>query len=286
MSYALEGIFLGSTYALVAIGFVIIYSTIKAFQFAQGALTMLASYIFLLAYTHTHSTPLSVLVLFGSIIAISLALSIVAFEPFIGEHFPSLVTGLGASIILTEIVARYFFNGQAMAYPDSLKIPGTFTFLGTAIQYNQLLVLGVAIVSVLILDRFFAKSRTGMQMRALADTAVGARICGISVKRSVRLAFVVAGISAAVAGLLLGLLLANISTSMGEDLTIKAMAAVLLAGLTSLRGAVIAAFLIGMSQTLATGYISSAYSSAIAYLVILCILLWKPQGLASLRAAS
>jgi branched-chain amino acid transport system permease protein len=279
MQYLIAGIVTGMAYSLVSIGIVIIYSTIRAFQFAQGALVMFGAYLFLRLYDGTHNLVLSVLGLVAVITVLSLVISIAAFEPLIGKHFPSLIVGLGLALVLSEVVPLYFFSGQAIAYPAELKPSGSFTVLGAQVTTVEVLVFVVALAAVAVLDRFFHASSYGRQMRALADSWVGANLVGIRTKRVVRLAFVIAGLASCCAAILLGILLSQVTPSFGDNMTFKSMAAVLVAGSTSFRGAVLASVMIGVAESLVTGYASPTWSSAIAYVVVVVVLLVRPNGL-------
>ena len=279
MTYFIQGILNGSTYSLVAIGFVTIYSVVKAFQFAHGSVVMLSSYLFLGAYNQTHNVVLSLLFVLVAMAILGVLISRIAFEPLLGRHFPSLIAALGVSIVIQQLVAINFYQGQAVSYPSAIKIRGAHRFLGATVDNNKILVLVIAVVTILLLDRFFAKTRSGMQMRAIADSGSGAQVTGINLKRTIRIGFVIAGLTAAIAGILYGLLFSSINPDMGTSLTIKGLAATLLGGSTSFRGAILGAFVIGLSESLAIGYLSSGFSDAISYVVILAILLARPQGL-------
>jgi branched-chain amino acid transport system permease protein len=281
MTYIVQGLFVGATYGLVALGFVIIYSAIKAFQFAHGAVTMLASYLFLISYDHTHSLAAALVIALASMVVLSLIFSIAGFEPLLGKHLPSLMIGLGALLIIDQIAGAYFFAGNPTPYPSNLQVKGSFELFGTTINWNQVMVFGVAVALMLLLDTLFRRTRIGIQMRALSDNPVSVQLCAVSTKKLIRIAFIIAGISAAIGGVLVGLLLDNISPSTGDTLTTAPMAAVLVAGPTSMRGAVGASVLIGIAQSLAVGYLSPTYSDAVAYIVIVIILLFRPQGLFS-----
>jgi len=278
--YLFQGIVTGAIYALVATGIVIIFNTIRAFQFAQGAIVMFASYLFLELYAPLgHNALLAGVVVAGLVGAGGMVMSMIAFEPLIGRPFPSLVASLGILLLLTEIVGRYFFSGQSVAYPDSMRPHGTVHALGIDMNKSDLLVLAIAVVVLAVLDVLFHHSRVGMQMRAMADTRIGAQLCGINPRTLVRTAFVVSGISATVGGILLGVALSNVNPDLGSTLTFKVAAAVLVAGTTSFRGAVMASVLVGVVEALVTGYLSATYSSAFAYVVIVAVLLIRPQGL-------
>jgi branched-chain amino acid transport system permease protein len=278
--YLFEGIVTGATYALVATGIVIIFNAVRTFQFAQGAIVVFASYVFLELYGPLgQSAWLTALVVAALICAGSVVMSVVAFEPLIGRPFPSLVASLGILLLLTEVVGRYFFSGQAVAYPASMQPAGTVHALGIDMSDSDLLVLAVAVVVLAVLDLLFHYSRIGMQMRAAADTRIGAQLCGIDPRRLVRIAFAVAGLVATIGGILLGISVGNINPDLGSSLTFEVAAAVLVAGSTSFRGAVLASVLIGVVESMTTGYLSGTYSDAFAWIVVIVVLLIRPQGL-------
>lgn len=280
MIYVFQGIVSGAAYALVATGIVIIFNTIRAFQFAQGAIVMFASYLFLEFYGLLGDNIwLGIIVTIAIVAAGTVVMSMLAFEPLIGRPFPSLVASLGFLLLLTEVVGRYFFSGQAVSYPQAIKPQGMVHALGIDLNISDLLVLGVALIVLVVLDLLFHHSRVGMQMRAMADTRVGAQLAGINPKALIRIAFAISGVVAAIGGVLLGISLSNVNPDLGSDLTFKVAAAVLVAGSTSFRGAVIASVVVGVVEALVTGYLSATYSSAFAYIVIVAILLIRPQGL-------
>lgn len=280
MDYLILGLAFGATYALVAIGLVLIFSAIRAFQLAHAALVVFLGYVFLLLFQKLgDSVPLAILATLAVACALSLVFSVVAFEPLLGRHFPSLVTGLGLALILQEVTGIYLFDGLAVAYPPELKLGGTVDLLGARVDENRLLAFGVAVVALIALDVGLRRTRVGMQIRALADDPGGAALCGTNVKRTIRTVFVVAGIAAAVAGVLLGLQLSTLNTQIAPQLLIKGIAAALLAGATSLRGAVLASFIIAIAESLAVGYISPSFSDVIAFAVILVMLVARPRGL-------
>jgi branched-chain amino acid transport system permease protein len=278
MSYVVQGIFLGSTYALVAVGIVIIYNTLHVFQFAQGAVTMLCAYVFLLAYDHFNGSRLiAALVLVGFIIVFSLLLSRFLFEPLLGRHLPSLIVALGLIIVIQEVASTRFYAGAPVAFPASMNITGVSRVGGVFIEHSKLLVFCVSTALILMLDLFFKKSRAGMQMRALADSLVGAELCGIATRKLIRLAFVVAGLTAAVAGVLLGMLQGSVDPTLGVKLTIAVLAAVLVGGPTHFWRVVAASLGIALSQTLSIGYLSSGYSNVVAYVAIILMLVLFPN---------
>lgn len=280
MIYLVQGLLQGSAYALVAMGLVLVYCVVKAFQFAHGAVVMYASYAFLLSYGWSgQSVPAALAFTVVTTTLLSVALSWLVFEPLLGRHFPSLVASLGIATVIHQLIAIYAFHGEAVAYPRELKLSGAVEVLGIPLDYNRILIFVVAVLSIVLLDLFFRRTRPGIEMRAIADSPDGAQITGIGLIWTIRTAFVLAGVAAAIVGILIGLLFSTINPEIGDTIAIKGMAAALLGGATNMRGAMAAGFLIGVSESLAVGYVSSTFSPAIAYLCILAVLLLRPQGL-------
>jgi branched-chain amino acid transport system permease protein len=279
VSYVVLGILGSPDYVLVAIGFVFIFSVVKAYPFHQGAVLLLASYTFLFAYQQLSSIVLAALVLIAAMTALSLLTSRLAFEPLLGRHFPSLIVAFGILTIIQETAAQYFYEGQAVAYPPSLKVGGTFPVGDVQIGYDRLLSFGAGLLMVVALDQFFRRTRPGMRMRAVSDSPVGAELCGVDNRWAIRGAFVLAGIAAAAGGVLLGVEQSTISPSLASSITINGLAAALLGGSTSLRGAVAAAVLISVIDSVAIGYISSSFSEAITFVAIIAVLILRPHGI-------
>jgi branched-chain amino acid transport system permease protein len=208
-----------------------------------------------------------------------LLLSVTVYERLLGRHFSSLAAAVGLLIFLDEVVRQGFNSGQPIPYPDALRIKGDFSLFGTSISMNRLLVFLVAAAIAGLLAAFFKWTRGGMRMRAIAESPSGARICGVNTAQSIRTAFAVSGVAAAAAAVLIGLLQSSVSADLGGTLMVGGLAAALLGGGLSLGGAVLGAIIIGVAQSLAVGYVSSTFSQAVAYLIMIVILLLRPHGL-------
>lgn len=281
MQYLVFGILAGATYAIVAIGFLMVYSTLRVYPFQHGAVVIMCSYAFLWTYQQTGSWLIAFLATVGAGLALYHLLLEVVFWPLRDHHFSALMASIGVQIAVVALIASKFYHGRPVAYPSELKLDGHVELLGASIRYNQLLVLCFAVVVALAFDALLRKSRPGMEMRAVSDDRDGAAISGLSSRTSARYAVTAAGITAAVAGLLIGLQQSTISASLAEPLTIKGLAAVLLAGAVSLRGAVYASLFIGLAEAIAVGYLNPALGDAIAYVAIIVALMIKPNGLFS-----
>lgn len=277
MNYLVLGIFAGALYSIIAIGFVFVYNVISAYPFQHGAFAVLLAYTFIYLHGIVSNVFVAALLTVVAGAVGNVLIGRVAFAPLLGRHFPSLIVGFGLLVVIQESISLYFYGGQSVSFP--VQLAGGLSVGGTVYTYSSLLAFAVAVLVTLSLDLFFARTRQGMEMRAIANSPVAARLSGISVPRRLDTAFIVAGASAAIAGIVVGLLQGGVSPQLGGDLTIKAFAAALVGGSTSVRGCIVAAMGIGVAESLAVGYVSSSFSEVVAYAAIILTLLVRPNGL-------
>ncbi len=286
MAFVIYGVTLAGLYALVAVGIVVVYSAIRVFQMAHGALVMLSAYTFLYGYLETNSVPLAVAAAIAVSIVGSLLLSLVVFEPLQGRHFAAIIAAFGISLAIEELAAIHFFNGQPVSYPRDLAIGGVTDIFGASVANSRLAILLASVIFIAATDQFLRRSSAGLRMRAVAETPVGASLSGVKTLPVIRLSFLVAGITGGIAGILLGLAQSQITAMIGASILVKSVAVVLLGGATSLRGAAVAALILGLSESLTAGYISTSLSLVVPYVVIIGVLLIRPQGLSSAGTAA
>ncbi len=278
IQYIVSGIAFGSTYAMVAIGFNIIYNATGIINFAQGEFVMLGGLLMVWACTVLHlPITLSVLLAVCIVTAIGILFERLAIRPL---KNPSVL-----ALIIITIGGAFVIKGSAMLLwgKDSYFIP-QFTseesiwLLGAAIKPQDFWVWGTLGIVVLLLSLFFGYTMTGKAMRACAYNRVAARLSGINAETMVMLAF---GLSAAI-GALAGAVIVPITSmdySRGEMFGLKGFSAAILGGLGNSTGAVVAGILLGILESLAAGYISSHYKDAIGLAVLLVVLFVRPSGL-------
>lgn len=279
MLYLILGIVSGATYAVVSVGFVLIFTVLRIYPFYHGAMVVFCSYAFLWIYQHNHQLIVAALGCVVTGIAVSWVIGASVTRPLRRYHFAALIAGIGIEQVFVAYAGRHFYNGEDVAYPDSVKLSGGIKILDFTIDYNSLMVLGIAVVAMLGFDIFFRRIRPGIEMRAISDDEIGSSLTGIRSRRSTYYAFVAMGVAAAIAGILIGIRQTTISPQVADPLTIKGLAAVVLAGSGNLRGALLASLVIGVAESLAQGYLSSQWAEVIAYAVIVAALLIRPQGL-------
>ena len=276
--YLITGITIGSIYAMVAIGFNIIYNVTDIINFAQGEFVMLGGMIMVLFHV-----SLGVPVVFAFLITIIF----VTLVGVIVDRFairpirkPTVLT-----LIIATIAVSILLKGAAMFAwgKDPLDLPA-FTgrtpiqLFGAVIQPQYLWIIGLLVTIVVALTLFFEKTIIGKAMRACADNPNAASLVGINVKKMILLSF---SLSAAI-GAIAGIVITPISLmeyDRGAMLAIKGFSAVILGGLGSFPGAIIGGLLIGIIESLGAGIISSGYKDAFALIVLFGVLFFKPSGL-------
>ena len=274
----LSGITIGSIYAMVALGFNIIYNATGIINFAQGEFVMLGGMISVSLVTGLHlpilaAFPISVLL----VILIGAAFERLCIHPL---KRPQILT-----LIIITIAASILFKGGAMFVwgKETFSIPhfsseSPIEFLGATILPQTLWILGTMLVVVLLLRLFFRGTMIGKAMRACAANRTAAHLVGIRVKQVVLLSFALSAAIGAVAGIIVTPI-ALMDYERGAMLGLKGFGAAILGGLGNFLGAVAAGLLIGVLESLSAGLISSHYKDAIALIVLLTVLFIKPSGL-------
>lgn len=285
LQYCLAGITVGSVYAIVAIGFNIIYSATGIINFAQGEFLIVGA---MTAVTLQQYVPLPVAILLA--VAITAVLGGLIELVFIrrvrdASVLRLVVITIGISILLREGML-HVWDEQVRALPyfsgTSLSTIGIF---GAKISPQVLWVLGVCAVIVAALTLFFRFTLTGRAMRACADDRMAARLCGIKDSRMVTLSFMLSAAIGALAGCVTSPL-TQTQYDMGAPLAIKGFTVAILGGLGNSMAAVIAGLLLGLLETLAVSQLPVAYKEAVSIVVLLLVLIFRPSGLFARRETS
>ena len=275
----IAGLATGAIYALAAIGFTLLWQTSQTINFAQGEFVMVPAFFALVAMKWL-GLPVAVSLL--AAILMSMLLLGVVFRytvvgPLLGRGvLPLVISTLALSLLLKES-AKDFYSAEAQTFPTLL--PDTVIHIaGVAVSLAQLGVLGVALVSIALLQWFLAGTRTGRQMQATAQNPTVARILGVPVERMILYTFLINAALAALASILISpIYLAKFSN--GETLGLIAFVAAIVGGFNQVRGAIAGGLLIGVLDNLAAAYVSTAYRQAIPLILLVLIILFRPQGL-------
>lgn len=275
--FLMSGLTVGAIYALVALGFTLIYNASDVVNFAQGEFVMLGGMITVFASGAGISLPLAALIAVGVTVAIGLLLYWLAIQPARGASAVTLIIiTIGASILLRG-AAQILFDKQFHKLPSfSGDVP--VNLFGAAVQPQSFWVLGGAALIVIILYVFLELTVLGKAVRATAANRLAARLVGINTTTVMALAFGGSAAIGAVAGILVTPITLT-SYDVGTMLALKGFAAAMLGGIGSPLGAIAGGLLLGLLEAFGAGYISSTYKDGFAFIVILVVLFVLPQGL-------
>ena len=277
LQFVFSGLTVGAIYALVALGFTLIYKASDIINFAQGEFVMLGGMTTVFVAHTGIPLPLAALIAIVATTAIGLALHRFAIEPARGATAVTLIMiTIGASIFLRG-TAQIVFDRRFHSLPPILGAD-PIQFGGAAILPQSLVVLATAAVIVVLLWLFIERTIFGKAVIATAANRLAARLVGVDTRRIVAFSFAVSAAMGAIAGVLITPITLT-SYDAGTLLALKGFAAAMLGGIGSAPGAVVGGLLIGMFEALAAGYLSSNYKDAVAFLIILIVLVAIPQGL-------
>ncbi len=284
VQFLVSGLTVGAVYALVALGFTLVYNASDVVNFAQGEFVMLGGMVTVFASAAGVPLPLAALIAIGVSIVVGLLLYWCAIAPARGASAVTLIIiTIGASILLRG-AAQIIFDKQFHKLPSfSGDVP--INVLGAAVQLQSFWVLGGTAVVVLALYLFLERTLLGKAVLATAANRLAAQLVGINTTTVMALAFGGSAAIGAVAGILVTPITLT-SYDVGTLLALKGFAAAMLGGMGNPLGAVAGGLLLGLLESFGAGYISSTYKDAFAFLVILGVLFAAPQGLFGRRAVN
>ena len=277
LQFVFSGLTVGAIYALVALGFTLIYNASDIINFAQGEFVMLGGMTTVFMALAGVPLPLAALIAIVVTTVVGLALHRFAIEPARGASPVALIMiTIGASVFLRG-VAQIVFDKRFHSLP-ALFGADPIQFGGAAILPQSLVVLAGAAIIVVLLWLFVERTLLGKAVIATAANRLAARLVGVDTRRIVDFSFAVSAAIGAIAGILVTPITLT-SYDVGTLLALKGFAAAMLGGIGSPLGAVVGGLLIGMIEALCAGYLSSSYKDALAFLIILVVLVAMPQGL-------
>ncbi len=290
----LNGLAVGGIYALVALGYTMVYGVLKLINFAHGDLFTIGAYLGLTLLVSCNLSgmlplPLAVLAVFimvGLLVALlGFLLERAAYRPLRNAgRLSAVVSALGASIFFQNAV-MLIYGARVYVYPDFLRPDFTVHLFGVAVPGVRLLVIAASVLLMLGLSAFIQRTRTGAAIRAVAIDPGAARLMGINVDRIISLVFLIGPGLGGAAGLMVGIYYGQIDFTMGWSYGLKAFTAAILGGIGNIPGAMIGGLLLGVIEALAAGYIAIAWKDAIAFLVLILILIIRPTGILGERTA-
>lgn len=278
LSYLISGVSLGSVYAIIALGYTMVYGIAKMLNFAHGDVIMVGGYISLLAMTNL-GLPWPIAVLLAMLVCTVLGVVIegLAYRPL--RSAPSL------AVLITAIGVSYFLQNAAQllwgASPRSYTpiISGSLSLGSLSISYVSLLTIAMCIIIMAGLTAFTSKSKMGKAMRACSEDKGAAQLMGINVNRTISLTFAIGSALAAIAGVLLCSFNTSLMPTTGSMPGIKAFTAAVFGGIGSIPGAFLGGILLGVIEALAKAYISTQLANSIVFAVLIIMLLVRPAGL-------
>lgn len=278
LQLVISGLATGSVYALVALGFVLVYKSTDVFNFAHGNLMMLGAYFAVTAIA-TWALPfgVSLLVVMAAAAVLGVLIQVVLMRPLVGQPLliPALVTVALALIIKSAIAIVW--GTQNYVYDPPLP-EGVIDIGGVKIAAIDLIVIAASLAVMGVFALLFRRSSLGLHMRATADNPEGALAAGIDANRVFLVAFALAVMLAAAGGILLASAQSAVSLTFG-DVGLLALPAAVIGGLTSVPGAVVGGLLVGVLEKLSAGYISTESQDIVVYAVLLLVILLRPYGL-------
>jgi branched-chain amino acid transport system permease protein len=287
-----NGITTGALYALVALGFSMVYGVLKLLNFAHGDLYMIGAYIgfFVIQWfggstALTIPVPLLLVIMFvlaaGLVGGLGVAIERFAYRPLRdAPRIAPLITAIGISFFL-ENSALLLFGAQPRIYntPNFISYSSGIQIGSVTIDSVQILVLVMGLVLMVGLQQVVNRTRLGKQMRAVAADREAAEMMGINVNFTISATFFLGSALAGIAGVMGGLLFNQVTATIGFIVGLKAFTASVVGGIGSLPGAMLGGLLIGLAESFITGYISSTYTNLLVFALLIVVLLVRPSGL-------
>lgn len=289
-----NGLAVGGIYALIALGYTMVYGVLKLINFAHGDLFTIGSYLGLtlltsLALTDRLGPAVGIVVLalmvMGLVALVGALLERVAYRPL--RHSPRLsavVSALGASIFFSNTL-MLIYGARFQVYPQGILPKTAIHLFGLYVPLVRVLILVSSVVMMVALYVFIQRTKIGTAIRAAAIDQDAARLMGIDVNRVILIVFVVGPALGGAAGLMVGLHYGQINFTMGWVYGLKAFTAAILGGIGNIPGAMVGGILLGLIEALGAAYLSVAWKDAIAFGVLIFILIVRPTGLLGERVA-
>ncbi|HET6498151.1 MAG TPA: branched-chain amino acid ABC transporter permease [Coriobacteriia bacterium] len=287
-----NGLTLGGMYALLALGYTLVYGILLMINFAHSEMFMFGAYVGMFSLQGLSQIPFftssggALLLLYTLAILIAMVLTGIlgviierfAYRPL--RHAPRLaplISAIGVSLFLQNAVLLWV-SSRSIPFPVLFEVQ-TFQFAGANISSVQIMIIVGTVLLMLLLDNFVSRTRLGKSMRATSQDRDTAGLMGIDINRVIALTFFIGPALGAVAGIFSGMYYGSIKFNMGFIPGIKSFTAAVIGGIGNLRGAMLGGFLLGLLESLSAAYISTAYKDVIAFGILIAVLIFKPGGL-------
>jgi branched-chain amino acid transport system permease protein len=285
----INGLTVGGVYALIALGYTMVYGILELINFAHGEIYMLGAYLgiiffgfFTAAGLTSYSLPLSLLLTFAMAVifcsAYGFTMEKIAYRPLRNApRLSPLISAIGVSIFLQNYV-MLTQGATDKVFPHLFGTSG-FTLFNARVTHLQTAIMLASLFLMVSLHLFITKTKMGKAMRAVAQDKVMASLLGINIDSIISLTFIIGSGLAAIAGIMIALYYGLVNYSIGYIAGIKAFTAAVLGGIGSIPGAMFGGLFLGFVESMGASYISSEYKDAYAFLVLIVVLLIKPSGI-------
>ncbi len=276
-----NGLTIGSTYAIFAVGYTLILGVLGVINMAHGTVFMLSAYTGLLVASY-FSTNIVVIILSAMLAGalMGMLLEFFVFRPISARNagpMASLIGTIGISIFLQSF-AEKMFGAQTQQFPSGI-IEGTLTLGSVRISYIQILSFFTAILLMVIIGYFINRTKTGRAIRSTAENPEAASLLGINTNKITLITTMLSSALAGVSGVLIGIMYNAIEPTMGSPMSFKGLAVIIFGGLGDVKGAVIGGFILGLTEVFTVAFGVSQFRDAVAFVLIIIILFFRPQGL-------
>ena len=276
LSTVINGLSLGGIYAMIALGYTMVYGIAKMLNFAHGDVIMVGGYI-IYVFMATKNPILAIFMAVIGCVLLGITIEKIAYKPLRGASpLAVLITAIGVSYLLQSLSQIIFGSAPKMVVVYEF---GSITLFGVNVQLSSLVTLGVTLVVMTALTLFVKYTRLGRAMIAVSEDKGAAQLMGINVNGIITITFAIGSALAALAGLFYLLKAPTVSNTMGAMPGIKAFTAAVIGGIGSIPGAMLGGMLLGLIETMGGAFISTQFSDAIVFMVLIIILLLKPAGL-------
>lgn len=292
----INGLTIGSVYALIALGYTMVYGILQLINFAHGEIYMIGAYMGIIAigffvYLGLADISLTLTLILTFIAAMiftgayGITLERIAYRPMRNApRLSILISAIGMSIFLQNYV-MLAQGAKDKIFPHDLKIQGGLTIADAHITYIQIMIMLVSILMMSGLTYFVKKTKIGMAMRATSQDMRMAGLLGINTDRIIVITFLIGSILAGAAGVMISMYYGIVNFSMGYAAGIKAFTAAVLGGIGNIPGAMLGGILLGLLEALGAGYISSEYKDVFAFAILVIVLIFRPSGLLGERVS-
>ena len=280
MQQLVNGLAVGSIYALIALGYTMVYGTIKLINFAHGDVYMMGAFIgYFAVMVLKMNVFVALLVAMVACAVLGVVIERVAYKPLRNStRVAALITAIGVSYLL-ENAMSYFFGAESRPFPSDFGTETFALFEDVSVNGKQILIFGVTVVLMALLQFIVRYTKMGKAMRAVAVDEQAAQLMGIDVDGVISFTFALGSALAGIAGILVGVYYNTISTTMGITVGLKAFVAAVLGGIGSIPGAMVGGYLIGLLETMVSFFGYSPYRDGVVYFLLFIILIVLPAGL-------